>query len=209
MIDAPYIFRADTASLSVSLQTTGSGWQSSAALMSPHNHCTGIKKLGEEEQDSVSASTVRRASQTRCEPFCLLTTWSAVSLSVVIHTLSSYGCVYMLFICCEVINGSLKQTFDSSCISSSQEIHHSRRQIKYSKDKMWYLAKMVRPAPMICLRNSTIISMKRIKLYHITYHTFPLQQAIFYLSPQRLLLVLQFSLCFVTFEYWKQIERKC
>ncbi|XP_034539642.1 39S ribosomal protein L22, mitochondrial [Notolabrus celidotus] len=24
------------------------------------------------------------------------------------------------------------------------EIHHSRRQIKYSKDKMWYLAKMIR-----------------------------------------------------------------
>ncbi|XP_028321814.1 large ribosomal subunit protein uL22m [Gouania willdenowi] len=24
------------------------------------------------------------------------------------------------------------------------EVHHSRRQIKYSKDKMWYLAKMVR-----------------------------------------------------------------
>lgn len=32
--------------------------------------------------------------------------------------------------------------FDVSCL---QEIHHSRRQIKYSKDKMWYLAKMVRP----------------------------------------------------------------
>lgn len=24
-----------------------------------------------------------------------------------------------------------------------QEVYHSRRQIKYSKDKMWYLAKMV------------------------------------------------------------------
>lgn len=30
------------------------------------------------------------------------------------------------------------------CLSFLKEIHHSRRQIKYSKDKMWYLAKMVR-----------------------------------------------------------------
>lgn len=26
---------------------------------------------------------------------------------------------------------------------NQQEVYHSRRQIKYSKDKMWYLAKLV------------------------------------------------------------------
>lgn len=44
-----------------------------------------------------------------------------------------------------------------------QEVYHSRRQIKYSKDKMWYLAKLVRPTASILYHPSaeshqTIIS---------------------------------------------------
>lgn len=37
------------------------------------------------------------------------------------------------------------QTLSHFVVSFLQEVHHCRRQIKYSKDKMWYLAKMVRP----------------------------------------------------------------
>lgn len=37
------------------------------------------------------------------------------------------------------------QTLSHFIVSFLQEVHHCRRQIKYSKDKMWYLAKMVRP----------------------------------------------------------------
>ena len=42
--------------------------------------------------------------------------------------------------------------------SFPQEIHHSRRQIKYSKDKMWYLAKMVRPTAEIHLVSVEFLS---------------------------------------------------
>lgn len=37
------------------------------------------------------------------------------------------------------------KTLSHFIVSFLQEVHHCRRQIKYSKDKMWYLAKMVRP----------------------------------------------------------------
>lgn len=45
---------------------------------------------------------------------------------------------------CRARPGASLRTFGLKLVSPPQEVHHSRRQIKYSKDKMWYLAKMVR-----------------------------------------------------------------
>ncbi|TNN27027.1 39S ribosomal protein L22, mitochondrial [Liparis tanakae] len=54
------------------------------------------------------------------------------------------------------------------------EVHHSRRQIKYSKDKMWYLAKLVRHTAEHFLHN--IISCLKTSLkYQILKHRFVLQ----------------------------------
>lgn len=55
----------------MSSQVTGTGLWSSAARMSPHQHFTGIKKLGEEEPEGVSTSVTGWTPQTSSESFCL------------------------------------------------------------------------------------------------------------------------------------------
>ncbi|KAF6739517.1 39S ribosomal protein L22, mitochondrial [Oryzias melastigma] len=44
----------------------------------------------------------------------------------------------------ELLEEELHFCFITAVCFCLQEVHHCRRQIKYSKDKMWYLAKMIR-----------------------------------------------------------------
>ena len=51
--------------------------------------------------------------------------------------------------CLDVVSVMFKHLNTVVCFFL-QEVYHSRRQIKYSKDKMWYLAHMVRMVEFPC-----------------------------------------------------------